>query len=31
MKYEILGGNLPVLSITMDRGDVIYSEPGGKS
>jgi TIGR00266 family protein len=31
MKYEILGDNLPVLSITMNRGDTVYSEPGGKS
>lgn len=27
MKYEILGDNLPVLSITMNRGDTVcYQE-----
>jgi len=31
MQYEIYGGNLPVLSITLKDGEKVYTESGGMS
>ena len=31
MNYKIDGVNLPVLTLQMNRGESVYSEPGGKS
>lgn len=31
MKYEIKGGNLPVVLVTMDQGESLFTESGGMS
>lgn len=31
MKYEIKGGNLPVVLVTMNRGESVFTESGGMS